>query len=144
MLKENGTLIALFVLVFVILALFWWFDQQGQTLAPQPLASPSPSPVAIDKEALKNDLLKRYNQPADSINLAVTEVREGFARGIARFVSDSRVWLWLAYQEKNSGNWRLVHDGQGLPVCQSLVEVDFPVDLADQCWDSQAEAISDR
>lgn len=144
MLKENGTLITLFVLVFVMLALFWWFGQQGQTLTPQPLASPSPSPITIDKEALKNDLLKSYNKSADSINLVVTEVQGDFARGTVRFASDSRVWLWLAYREKDSKDWRLVHDGQGLPVCQSLAKVDFPTDLAGQCWDSQAEAISDR
>ena len=146
MLKENGTLVALFVLVFVLLGLFWWFDRQGQSLVPALLTStPSPAPEnGIDEAAIKNALLKNYNQPQDRINLLVLEIQDRFAQGTASFFPDERVWLWLAHQEEPSGDWLLVHDGQGLASCQKLAKVNFPASLASQCWDQDAGLIVNR
>lgn len=146
MLKENGTLIALFILVFVLLGLFWWFDRQGQSLVPAlPTSTPSPAPEnGIDETAIKNALLKNYNQSQDRINLLVLETQGRFAQGIVSFFPDERVWLWLAYREDDQQGWLLVHDGQGLPSCQKLAEISFPASLASQCWDQDAGIIVNR
>ena len=146
MLKENGTLVALFILIFVLLGLFWWFDRQGQSLIPALLTS-TPSPVpenGIDETAIKNAILKNYNQPQDRINLLVLEAQDRFAQGIVSFFPDDRVWLWLAHQEELSGDWLLIHDGQGLPSCQKLAKISFPASLASQCWDQDAGLIVNR
>ncbi|MDD3531777.1 MAG: hypothetical protein PHR64_00145 [Candidatus Shapirobacteria bacterium] len=137
MLKENGTLVALFILVFVILGLFWWFDRQGQSLIPALLTStPSSTPKdEIDETAIKDALLKNHNQSQDRINLVVLKIEGNFAQGIATFSGDERVWPWLAHQKEAGGDWILVHDGQGLPVCQELTEFNFPSGFAGQCWD---------
>ncbi len=146
MLKENGTLIALFVLVFLILGLFWWFDQQNQSLMPGLLTSSlSPTPKeTINQEAIKAALVKNYNQPEGKLIVKVAEVGDLFARGTVKIASDDRVWLWLAYQDQSLQDWVLVHDGQGLADCQKLTEINFPVNFAGQCWDEDKETIIDR
>jgi hypothetical protein len=142
--KENSTLIALFILVFVILGAFWWLNQQDSELGQDLPVMVSPAPVdQIDEAAVKSVLVKNYNKPQGDIDFTVLEVSGCYARGVATFKNDDRVWLWLAY-EGGDGNWQLVHDGQGVADCRQLAEVDFPPSLAGQCWDSQAKTIIDR
>ncbi len=146
MLKENRTLIALFALVFLILGLFWWFDQQNQSLIPESLtSSSSPTPEeTINQEAIKAALVKNYNQPEGKLIIEAVEVRGSFARGIVKIAPDDRVWLWLAHRDQSLQDWVLVHDGQGLVDCQKLTEINFPVNFAGQCWDEDKETIIDR
>lgn len=104
----------------------------------------SPTPVSqIDEAAVKSILVKNYNKPQGDIDFTVLEVSGRYARGIATFKDDDRVWLWLAYEGDDS-NWQLVHDGQGVANCQRLTEVDFPSSLASQCWNSQTKVIINR
>ncbi|MGI6278734.1 MAG: hypothetical protein ACOYJ8_02950 [Patescibacteria group bacterium] len=146
MLKENGTLVALFVLVFLILGLFWWFDQQDQSLMSGLLTSSlSPTPKeTINQEAIKIALVKNYNQPEGKLTIKVLEVKGSFARGTVKIASDDQVWLWLAYQDQSLQDWVLIHDGQGLADCQKLTEISFPVNFVGQCWDKDKGAVVDR
>jgi hypothetical protein len=146
MLKENGTLIALFVLVFLMLGLFWWFDQQNQSPIPRLLTSSlSPTPEKpINKEAIRAALIKNYNQSEEKLIIKVSEVKGLFARGTVKTTSSDQVWLWLAYQDQSLPDWVLVHDGQGLPDCQKLAEISFPVNFVGQCWDEDKEAVVNR
>lgn len=142
--KENGVLVALFVLVFLILGFFWWFNRQGDNFAPISLRNAVDSPelgVEFDQTAIKNALLKNHNQSQDKINLSSWEIEGNYARGSVSFSGDDRVWLWLARQ---SEKWQLVHDGQGLPSCQVLTETNFPNNLARECWDEEKQLVVNR
>ncbi|MDD3679314.1 MAG: hypothetical protein PHX72_00405 [Candidatus Shapirobacteria bacterium] len=145
MMKENGTLITLFVLVFLILGIFWWLNRQGEDLTPTLLTTTSSTPaVETDETAIKNDLLKNYNQSQDKMEFNLLEVVNNYARGLVSFSEDSRVWLWLAYREQESEQWRILHDGQGLVGCQVLEQADFPSSLAAECWDQERNQLVTR
>ncbi len=142
--EENGTLIALFALVFIILGAFWWFNRQGHELGPALPTTTSPIPSnQIDEIAIRGALIKNYNKPQDDLDCAVLDISGRYARGMATFKNDDRVWLWLAYED-NDDNWQLVHDGQGLAGCRQLKEINFPNQLANECWDKEIERLVTR
>ena len=144
MMKENGTLIALFVLVFIILGAFWWLNRQGYESTSVSLTTISPTPASqINETAIRDALVKNYNKPQDSLNLVPLEVRGDYARGSVIFKNDDRVWLWLAF-ENDDGDWQLVHDGQGIVSCQHLEEVSFPADLARECFSKEENRLINR
>jgi hypothetical protein len=104
-----------------------------------------PSPVAdeasILKITIKNALVAKHGNEANSLNITVSKINGDYASGMAS--SQGGGGLWFAAKVK--GTWILVTDGNGITPCSDLIPYpQFPISMIPQCFDNNTQQLIKR
>ena len=85
-------------------------------------------------QAIAQDFAQKYNRPADTFIIDVTNNAGGFAKGLVRFTDEQGGGMWFAANTQKG--WELVFDGNGIVPCDAADKYAFPADIIPQCIDT--------
>lgn len=108
---------------------------------PETVASPSPSPVALqaqpnpreqDTQKITQAMAARHSKSPTDVELTVTSNTGVYASGGVTFAGEMGGGWWLAAKE--NGSWIIVADGNGTVPCEAIEPYDFPVTMVPECY----------
>lgn len=120
-------------------------DEREVTMTDSPDVVVMGEDVDVEKTTLdyiKDEFNKKYDRPVEEIDVSITEERDGYAIGNVSFEGEMGGGIFLV--AKVDDFWKLVFDGNGIPDCKSLDEVNFPADMMNTCWDEANLETVDR
>jgi hypothetical protein len=95
-----------------------------------------------DKELIKEVLVNKHDWNAEEIMITVSQNDGQYAKGGVG-ADGPGGGFWFA--AKVDGNWEIVWDGNGLIMCEDLIDYpNFPTNLISSCYDSLANETVER
>jgi len=82
--------------------------------------------------ALKELFAEKYDKEVEDVTVTISELEGDYLVGGVSFGGEMGGGHVLA--AKVDGEWTLVFDGNGTIPCEDVDAVDFPADLAPECW----------
>lgn len=155
-------LVLVFLLVAVLAGGSYWYGKQSnlvkneELIAEQEKLEESTSSKEekkveeIKKEDTEEDIILylkklfaiKYNREVDDVNITISHRKGDYIVGGVKFAGEMAGGYLLG--AKVDGEWTIVFDGNGTIPCSSVDEVDFPSDLATECWDTVNSVSVDR
>lgn len=91
------------------------------------------TPVMSDEQLITLAVAEQFAQPADQMDITVTEITGIYAYG----------YLENGYfiAVKQDGTWQYVHGGQTNPYCRDIEAYDFPLDMVPECMDDNNQVV---
>lgn len=124
-----------------------WCEQKQKCLRPweESCTEGSISPTIDETEALagtiKQELIAKHGESANSLTVKATEVQGDYAKGTASGTGGGGLW----FAAKRNNNWKLIWDGNGIIQCSDLTDYpDFPNTIIPQCFDKQSDKLVKR
>ncbi len=94
-----------------------------------------------DEETLITEaVLDGIGLVADEVDFSITDNTGIHAKGNVREVDAVGGGYWLAANTEDG--WVHVYDGQAHPTCEQIEPFDFPLDLVEECLDSEGEVVA--
>lgn len=106
-----------------------------------PSATATVDETAVLIAAVKQGLVVEHGPDANSLNVTVSTIQNGYAKGMAS--SQGGGGLWFA--AKVGGVWKLVWDGNGIIDCTTLTPYpNFPTSMIPECFNSSTQKMVTR
>ena len=103
--------------------------------------TPTESDLEVLPTVIKAALINKNGQNAESLNIEVSEIEGGYAKGSASEQGEGGLWFAAKVNEK----WRLVWDGNGVIECDSITPYpNFPTSLIPECFDTNTNEVVSR
>lgn len=93
-------------------------------------------------ETLKLLFAQKYERRVEDVNVTISQREGDYLTGGVKFAGELAGGYVLA--AKVNGAWKIVFDGNGNYTCAAVDIVDFPSDLAPECWDENTMKAVDR
>jgi hypothetical protein len=101
----------------------------------------SPTEGAEDEESLiMRAVLDSIGLEEEEVDFSITDNTGIHAKGNVREVDAVGGGYWLAANTEDG--WVHVYDGQAHPTCEQIEPFDFPLDLVEECLDSEGEVVA--
>lgn len=131
-------------MIVLLFSGFYFFQRNKDSASIQTSTTPT---YVVKEEPIKDQitqaLSQKNNWDASKVEVNVTSVEGDYAKGDVKFKDEMGGGLWFA--ARTNGIWNIVHDGNGIITCESLLNYkDFPTDLIPQCFDTQNNNIVTR
>jgi len=116
-------------------------DAATQALDPGPtdeISDPAETETALtpdmsDEQMVTLAVAEHFDQPADQMDITVTEISGIYAYG---YLENG---YFIAVKQDNA--WQFVHGGQTNPYCRDIEAYDFPIDMVPECMDDNNQVV---
>lgn len=85
------------------------------------------------KEQVAGLFSRKYNRPANNLQIEVTSDTGAFAKGTYNEPGSGGIW----FAAKTANGWELASAGNGIAPCDEIEKYNFPKDMIPQCLDTQ-------
>ncbi len=93
-------------------------------------------------ETLKFLFAEKYEKRIEDVTVEISKREGDYLTGGVKFAGEIAGGYVLA--AKVNGAWRIIFDGNGNYTCGVVDVVDFPSNLAPECWDENTMSVVDR
>ena len=102
--------------------------------SPTPTLVPTVDETSIIKTSVKQALVAKHGNNANSLAISVSKIIGNYSSGGASASDGGGMW----FAAKVGGQWQLVWDGNGTILCQDLVSYpDFPPSIIPECYNQK-------
>ncbi|MBU1132755.1 hypothetical protein KKG08_00620 [Patescibacteria group bacterium] len=163
--KNIFPLVLIVGVILILVGGAYWYSQQMKKLEPEKPAEPSgvriidasestEEEAIVDEEMVEEEdteevseeitedelvtilsqlFADKYEKDLSEVNLSIDEIQGSYVSGGVSF--EGEISGAYFYAAEVGGEWSIVFDGNGTTPCDVLEAVDFPVDMAPECWD---------
>ena len=163
--KNIFPLVLIVGVILILVGGAYWYSQQMKKLEPEKPAEPSGVRIIdasesteeediVDEEMVEEEdteemseeiseeelvtilsqlFADKYEKDLSEVNLSIDEIQGSYVSGGVIF--EGEISGAYFYAAEVGGEWNIVFDGNGTTPCDVLDAVDFPVDMAPECWD---------
>ena len=163
--KNIFPLVLIIAVILILVGGAYWYSQQMRKLEPEKPAEPSGVRIidasesteeedVTDEEMVEEEdteemseeiseeelvtilswlFADKYEKDLSEVNLSIDEIQGSYVSGGVSF--EGEISGAYFYAAEVGGEWSIVFDGNGTTPCDVLEAVDFPVDMAPECWD---------
>ncbi|MFH1648755.1 MAG: hypothetical protein ABIA11_03475 [Patescibacteria group bacterium] len=163
--KNIFPLVLIVGVILILVGGAYWYSQQMKKLEPEKPAEPSgvriidasestEEKAIVDEEMVEEEdteevseeitedelvtilsqlFADKYEKDLSEVNLSIDEIQGSYVSGGVSF--EGEISGAYFYAAEVGGEWSIVFDGNGTTPCDVLEAVDFPVDMAPECWD---------
>ncbi|NMC75855.1 MAG: hypothetical protein GYA60_00945 [Candidatus Methanofastidiosa archaeon] len=118
-------------------------NKDNLTVSPSPIPSEEPNKDSDQDimDSIKFIFSEKYGSESSKFVIKIKNNSDKYASGSVN--TDEGGGMWFA--AKDSGEWKLLFDGNGIINCDKLVSYpDFPNTIIPQCWDTSSEKLVTR